>query len=130
MKKIIILLTIILMTISCNNTSLSPNINGDNNTENQNPEIDHNKCSINIVFNPSNNLKASECLPIKITILDLNNNEIPIGQLTASDIQENNIYSKGTYTLIIRPSENDFFPEDKYNNLSFSAGSLEEYQYR
>ncbi|MEI0489215.1 hypothetical protein [Brachyspira pulli] len=76
---------------------------------------------------------SSSKLPIRIFIKDSTGTEIPIGQLTVADGKNGTYYkvfafAPGTYTLIIR-SENSYYPEKKYENLSFSAGSLEEYQY-
>ncbi|MEI0539146.1 hypothetical protein [Brachyspira pulli] len=142
MKKIFILLTILLLAVSCNNGSTNPGntigggtggdiTDGDNNAE----EIDPNKGNIKIIFRNEYPNYAKDCLPLQIMILDLNNNEIPIGQLTISDKDEasTGVYSKiftftpGTYNLILRSADGK---EEIYKNLSFTAGQLESYTYQ
>ena len=94
--------------------------------------IDKNKGNVKITT------ISEEVLPMQIIIKKANSNEeITIGQLTIADNiladTGSNLYSKiftfipGIYTLILRPNGNH--PENKYENLSFTAGSLEEYQY-
>ena len=86
--------------------------------------IDLNKANIRITT------YHSGYLPIQIIIVGSDNQEISIGQLTAAD--GDNTYSKiftftpGTYTLILRRYGGY---EMKFENISFSAGSLEEYEY-
>ncbi|MEI0489214.1 hypothetical protein [Brachyspira pulli] len=133
MKKILILLTILLLAISCSNGSTNPGSNAGNSGGTGKPEveIDPNKANIRVTT------ERYGALPIRIIIIDSYNKEIPIGQLTTADVNPDvigiNTYSKiftftpGTYTLILRPYVGY---EMKFENISFSAGSLEEYQYR
>ncbi|MEI0607186.1 hypothetical protein R4K48_09530 [Brachyspira pulli] len=133
MKKILILLTILLLAVSCSNVSTNPSGNTGNGTGIGKPEVEIDPNKANIKVSTSTYMH----LPIQVIIVGSDNKEIPIGQLTSADEWDNTGYyykvftfTPGTYTLIIRPSKNEYFPENKYNNLSFSAGSLEEYEYR
>ena len=139
MKKILILLTILLLAISCSNGSTNPGGNAGNSadtgTGKPEVEIDPNKANIKVTT------YVKDYLPIKIIIVGSDGKEIPIGQLTLSDAENpDNIgfygtYSKvftftpGTYTLILRPNSTSY-SEEKYENLSFSAGTLEEYTFK
>ncbi|MEI0539145.1 hypothetical protein [Brachyspira pulli] len=93
--------------------------------------IDLNKANIRVTT------RSYRDLPIRIIIIDSYNKEISIGQLTTADdvnpdVVGDHTYSKiftfipGTYTLILRPYVGY---EMRFENISFSAGSLEEYEY-
>ena len=104
-----------------------------NNENNNSEEIDPNKGNVKIIFENEYPHYIEDCLPLQIIILDSNNNEIPIGQLTTSDNKGRGIYSKiftftpGTYNLVLRSADGK---EEIYKNLSFTAGQLESYTYQ
>ncbi len=127
-KIFILILSITLISCKSPNTPDTPNkviaVDGSGG-------IDLNKANIRVTT------QSYRDLPIRIIIIDSYNKEIPIGQLTTADDVNPDVvgvhtYSKiftftpGTYTLILRPYVGY---EMRFENISFSAGSLEEYEY-
>ena len=122
LQKILILILSIFILVSCNDNTPYKVIAIDGSGG-----IDITKANVGI------STSYSSRLPIRIFIKDSLGTEISIGQLTVADNKNGTYYkvfafAPGTYTLIIR-SENSYYPEKKYENLSFTAGSLEEYEF-
>ncbi|MEI0607185.1 hypothetical protein R4K48_09525 [Brachyspira pulli] len=137
-KIFILILSITLISCKSPNTPDTPNkviavdgSQGNNNSE----EIDPNNGNVKIILYNEYPHYAKDCLPLQVKIINSDNNEIPIGQLTTSDKEEGDSYTyskiftftPGTYNLVLRSANGK---EEIYKNLSFTAGQLESYSYQ
>lgn len=131
LQKIFILICSIVILISCNENpyktiTITP-------SDTPSDGVDSSKGNVKIILDDEYPHYAKDCLPLQVKIINSDNNETPIGQLTTADYIGNYRYLKiftftpGIYNLVLRSADGK---EEIYKNLSFAAGQLESYTYQ